>query len=809
MNDLKFAFRRLRKNAGFTTVALLTLALCIGANVAIFAVVDSVLLRRMPVPEPDRLVTTVNSYPKAGVVRAGASLPNYYDRKSLIGSFAKTAAVRSGTVIIGEAGSPTRVPVERVTPDFFATLGVPVWLGRSFTEEELEYSRSGVAILTEPYWRAHFQADPNVIGREMRVDGLKVTVVGVLPKGFRYLSSEAQLYFPLASGADERTVERRHSNGLQVIARLKPGATLGQAQAQVDTLNEHQLANDPYSQLIKDAGYRTYVTPLHADHVQQIRTTLLLLQGGALALLLIGGVNLVNLFLIRAGARSKEFAVRQALGAQRLSVARDLFSETLLVALAGGVAGLVLGFAGIQALTFLGADRLPLGAEISFNARVALVTLGGAALAGLMLGLPMIWLTMHGRLSAALQTESRGGTASRAAQGLRHTLIVGQVALAFMLLTGAGLLGLSLQKVLAESPGFVPDHLLTGQIVLPWNNYRDTPPRLTFIERLLTELRAQPGVKSAGVCTLMPMSQNGDQNATTVEGYVLGPGEALQAHHSAGVAGDYWGATGIPLRAGRLHEEADFRREQRICWVDEDFAKRYWPKGDAIGRRVCNGPVFKAEEAFTVVGVVGRVKHRELGNKSDQGAVYYPYRYYSPPGFYLSVRTSVEPTAFAATLRQVVLRLDPELPVDDLRPMQARIEESLIPRRSPALLAGIFAGVALLLASVGTYGVLAYAISQRTREIGVRMALGALPSQIRAQFLALGARLLMPGLALGALGAWGASRAMRSVLFEVNAMHLGVLALTAMVMILVVLLATFLPSHRGSRVSPTEALRAD
>jgi len=392
---------------------------------------------------------------------------------------------------------------------------------------------------------------------------------------------------------------------------------------------------------------------------------------------------------------------------------------------------------------------------------------------------------------------------------MRSALVVAEVALAFVLLVGAGLLGLSLQRVLAVSPGFQPDHVLTGQLVLPWNNYREPASRLAFLERLLDDLRAQPGVTYAGMNTVMPLGGNADNNATVVEGYVPQPGESIQAHYTSGSLGDYWKAMGVPLREGRLLEAADNHRDQRVCVVDEDFARRYWPKGGALGRRIANNPVFTEEEAHTIVGVVGRVKHQELGDTTAQGAVYYPYRYYAPFGVFLVIRTAMPPEAFALTLQRTVLRLDPELPVDDVRPLQSRIDESLIPRRSPTLLAGIFAAAALLLASIGTYGVLAYAVAQQRREIGVRMALGAQRAQIRGQFLGVGARLLAAGLGLGAFGAWGVGRAMQSVLFEVGAMHAGVLAGTAGVMLIVVLAACWLPARRAARVDPMEALRCE
>ena len=542
MNDLRFAFRQLRKNPGFLAVAVLTLALCVGANVVIFAVVDSVILRPLPFREPDRLVTTVNAYPKAGVPRAGSSLPNFYDRREAIVAFEKTAAIRDGTVIVGELGSPKRVPIERVSPEFFVTLGVLPARGRFFTEDETENARSRVVVLTDAYWGAHFNADPNVIGREMRVDGLNATIIGVLPPKFHYLSGHAQLYFPLASDPEERGVKNRHSNNLQIVARLRPGATFAAAQAQIDALNARQVAEDPYSELIQGAGYRTGIFALHADHVQQIRPTLLLLQSGVLTLFLIGGVNLANLVLIRASARAKEFAVRQALGAGRWHVARISLLETIQLAWAGGVLGLAAGAVGIRMLTVLGIDKLPLGADVALTGRVVLMSFGSSALAGLALALPMMWLNLRGQLALVRQTETRGGTVSFAIQRLRHAFTVGQVALAFMLLAGAALLGRSHQRVLAVSPGFQPDHVLTGQLVLPGNNYREPAQRLAFIERLLGDLRAQPGVTLAGINTSIPLNGNGDNNAVVVEGHVPQPGESIQAHYTAGSAGAYWRA---------------------------------------------------------------------------------------------------------------------------------------------------------------------------------------------------------------------------------------------------------------------------
>jgi predicted permease len=808
--DLPQILRRLARERGFTLTVLLTLALCIGANVAIYAAVDAVLVRALPYPEPERLVTAVNAYPGAGVERAGASLPNYYDRKEHIKAFASTAIWQGGNAIIGEAGSPQRVNRDRVSPEFFATLGVPLARGRTFTEEEMFYKDSSRAILTDEFWRRQFNADPEVLGKTFIVDSLPVTVIGVLPPGFRYLSSKARFFVPLASNAEDRKPDRRHSNNMQLIARLAPDASIAVAQEQINALNAQQIEDDPFSSLLKGAKFRTDVFGLHADTVRDIKPVLLLLQGGVFFLLLIGGVNLVNLLLIRASGRAKELAVRQALGAGAGHIAGEVALETVLLALGGGLLGLALGAVGVQLLATLGTDQLPLGANIVFDTRLALISLGASVLVGLALAVPIIWFSLHSRLASVLHTESRGGTVSRAAHRVRHGFIIAQVALAFVLLSGAGLLGLSLQKLIATSPGFRPEQVLTGNISLPWKGYPENEPRLAFMERLLTELRAQPGVSAVGLITGLPMGGNISNSATSIEGREPVAGETVRAHYMSSAIGEYWQTMGIPLIEGRFLEDADNHREPRVCLVDQDFASRYWPGESPLGRRLAANPNFAAKEAFTIVGVVGSVKQRELAETSAQGAIYFPMKAnYTPNGFSVVIRTAMEPTALAPMLQKVVLGLDPELPVDELKPMQAWIDESMVARRSPALLAMIFAAVALVLAAVGTYGVLAYAVNQRRREIGVRMALGAQPGQVLAQFLGLGAKLLAGGIVLGVLGAWGAGRAMQSQLFGVGAVHPGVLLVAALVMVVVVLLATFLPSHRASRVSPIEALRDD
>jgi predicted permease len=806
--ELSYAVRLLRKTPGFTVTALLTLAVCLGANLTIFAVIDSVLLRPLPFPEPDRLMTIFNTYPKAGVERDGSSLTNYYERRGHIPAFTSLAIYRYGTEIVGEAGSTEREQTMRVSPDFFSTLGLGPVIGRTFTDEETTSETDHVAILSDTFWRQRYNADPNVIGRQVRVNSVPRTVIGVLPSAFRFLSSDTRLFLPLASRAEDRTPLQRHSGGnvTQMIARLKPGATVAQAQSQIDAQNATLEVDDPQAKMIADAGFRSMVVSLHADHVAAIRPTLLLLQAGAIALLLIGAVNLVNLLLIRASGRVKELAVRQALGASRGYVVSEVVVETTLLTLVGGLLGLAVGAGGIHLLRVLGAERLPLGGRIAFDARLALVALVAAIIMGIVFAVPIAWLNLRRHLGNALQSESRGGTSGRAAQILRHSFIVSQIASAFMLLAGAGLLGLSLQRVMAVSPGFQSDHVLTGQILLPWATYPDAA-RLTFVESLMDKTGRMPGVLAAGVVDNVPFSGKTGKSAATVKGHILRPGESVRGHYSYGVSGDYFRAMGFSLRAGRFLTADDSRRSERVCVVDEDFARYYWPNASAIGQQLWDGSeAGKDLEAFTVVGVVGGAKQAGLTEEQAQGAVYYPYVFRIGDSVFVAVRTSLPPESLGLALQKVVRQIDPDIPVNDLRSMDTRIADSLVARRSPALLAGLFSCIALLLTAIGTYGVLSYAVAQRRREIGLRMALGAQPGQIRSQFFYLSLRFLAGGIILGVIGAWLTGQAMQAVLFHVPALNLAILVGAASVMGLVSLAACLLPSQRAARISPMETL---
>ena len=777
-----------------------------------FAVIDAILLRPLPFPHSDRLVAIFNSYPNAGVERDGSSLTNYYERRGNIVGFSSLSIFRYGSEVVGDTGSTQQEKVMRISPDFFTTLGTGPVIGRSFDEAETitPVENHGAVILTDGYWRDRLNSDAHVLGREIRINGVPRKIVGVLGPDFRFLSSEARLFLPLTSRLEQRTPQQRHSGGggTFMIARLKPDVTGAEAQSQVDAHNAAVEKDNPRAAMMAEAGFRSMVVPLHSDHVRSIRPTLLIMQGSALFLLAMGAGNLINLLLIRASSHVKDMAIRRSLGASRRHVVGHVMVETLLLTALGGLLGLLVGAAGIRLLRVLGTDRLPLGARIAFDGGLAATGVAAAVVLGIVIALPIAWFNLRSQLEHALRSESRTSTVNRTAQRLRQGLVVVQLALAFVLLAGATLLGLSVKNVMAVSPGFRADHVLIGQFTLPYGPFPGgSSGRVAVVERLLEAIGQQPGIAAAGTITNVPLSNDNGKTAITPRGYVPRPGESLQGHYLYGVAGDYFSALGIPLREGRFLTSADSHRPERVCVVDEDFARRYWPEGDALGQRVSQGSDSDDARLFTVVGVVGAVKQANLTEPLGQGAVYVPF-HYQDTNVFVVTRTSQRPEAFADSLRHLVRQTDPELAIDDVRPMETRIAESLVARRSPAILAAIVAGVALLLAAIGTYGVLSYTIAQRRHEIGVRLALGAQPQHIRTQFLSLGMRLLAAGIVLGVMGAWAVGKGMAGFVFGVPVLDSGTLLGTALVMTAVSVVACVIPARRASRVDPMIALHA-
>lgn len=796
--------RRLAREPGFSIVAVATLALCLAGNLTILAVLDAVLLRPLPFPEPERLVSVFNTYPRAGVPDDGCSVANYYERRGRIPALASISLYREGASVVGESGATRVEPVIRVSPEFFETLGTPPATGRSFSEDETARGNDHVAIVTPGFWRRYGGGVAPALGRRLRLDGEPVTVVGILPDGFRFLSSEAGLFLPLASSPDDRLSARRHWGSSDMVARLAPGASLDQAQAQVDAQNRRLETASPDGRRMAEAGFRSIVKPLHAYHLAGAERSLLLTQAGAALLLVVGAVNLANLMLVRSGRRAREWAVRRAIGAGARHVVADLVAETLLLSLAGGALALPLAAAGVRLATALGAERLPLGTRIGLDPWLAVAGLGGAVALGAAIGGPVGWLSFRARLASALRAGARGTLGGRGARRVRAAFATAQVALALVLLSGAGLLSLSFRNALAVAPGFRPEGVVSGQVLLPLASHPDGLARLRFAEAIVEELEGEPGVATAGLATNLPLSGRNARSAATVAGRVL---ETPRGRFSYGVGGSYFEAMGFTLREGRFLTAADSRSARRVCVVDEAFARDYWPSGGALGHAVFPGSSEgEPGDGFTIVGVVAPAKQADVTEDGRQGAVYFPFGYWNDGLVYVVARGSLAGPALGAALRGAVRRVDPELPVDDVASMPERIAKSLSGRRSPAFLGGAFAALALLLTGLGTYGLLSYAVSERRREIGVRMALGARPGQVRRQFLGSGLRLLAGGMLLGIPGAWAAGMAMRGLLFGVTGSSLPPLAAAVGAICLLTLAACLVPSERAARTAPTEVL---
>jgi putative ABC transport system permease protein len=815
LQDLRFGLRLLWKDRGFALTAILTLAVCIGANAAIFAVVNSVLLQPLPVPDSGQLVYMYNAYPGAGVVGGSTGVPDYYDRLKETNVFQEQALYNTRGVTLGGESEPQRITAMLGTPSLLRLLQVQPVRGRVFSEEDGEIGKTNKAILTYASWHQWFGGQDSAIGRDVRINGEPYTVVGVLPRGFGFLQPEVKIWLPVAFTAEQKSDDSRHSNNWSYLARLKPGATVEQATQQIDALNARNLDRFPkLKQILINAGFHTVVVPFQAYLVRDIRNTLYLLWGGVVFVLLVGGVNVTNLMLVRSSARMKELATRHALGAGLGRIARQLLTETVLLALCGAALGLGLGYAGVRALASLSLDATPQGTQVAVDATVVLFTFGLALALAILIGLIPILGLRRMNLSQAFREEGRSGTASRSARVARRVLVAAQVAFAFMLLIGAGLLLASFQRVLAVRPGFDPNHVLTGIVSPPASRYKDDAQLIAFWNKLADRVRALPGVQSAGIASNIPLGGGTNDSVILAEGYAMSPGESLISPYNASISPGYLEAMGIPLKRGRFFTASDDERAPKVLIVDERLAKRFWKDQDPVGRRMwkpdsadefTTGPGPKSR-FYTVVGVVGSVRTTGLTEKEPVGFYYFPFAQQVGRGMTLVTRTAGDPSAIVGSIRQQVMAIDPELPFFSVKPMQQRVDESLVSRRTPMMLASLFGGIALFLAAVGIYGVLAFQVAQRRKEIGIRMALGSDGRRIFGLIVTEGLWLLAAGVAIGLAGAFGIRRAMETQLFGVEPMDPAVLAMVTGVLGVVAFLACAVPARRAARIDPLIAL---
>ncbi len=814
LQDFVFGLKILGKQRAFTTAALLTLALCIGANTAIFTVLENVVLRGLPFPDSGRLVSMYNVYPGVGVERGSNGVPDYLDRRKMKNVFSEVALIGYTGYDVGMEGSPQRIDGRYVTPSLFTVLGVRPLLGRTFTEEEAVLGKEKVAILTEGLWKDLFARDRNVIGKDIRLSGTPYRIVGVMPASFGIPGDEARIFTSFAFRPDQTSDKARHSNSWGMVARLKPGVTLAQAQGRIDDLNRRNIEIFPeYKQLLINARFGTKVVGLKDELVRDVRPTLYLLQIAVAVVLLIGCVNLANLMLVRSNVRMKEMAIRYSLGAGRWRIARQLLTESVLLALMGGALGVAVGYGGVRLLASLGAKDLPRGVTVGIDGGALIFTAAIAFVTGIIFGSVPLFHVLRADLNEVFRGNERGGTAGHAAVWVRSALVVSQFALAFVLLIGAGLLTMSFSRLLKVNPGFRAENAATARISLPGVRYGNDAGARNFLAGMLDRAAAIPGVRSAGLTTYLPFSGNNNSSVIEFPSHPLAPGEAPPVPGFNNVSAGYFQSMGIPMLQGRTFSESDGPDAPKVAIIDEFLAKRYFPRGNAVGSKVNRGIQEpgggRKPDECTIVGVASTVKTGDLAEANPVGQIYFSYKQYTPRTVHMVLRTARENPQIFSALRRELQRADAELPLADTKSMPERLTSSLKNRRAAMMLCLIFAGLALMLAAIGIYGVLAYSVSQRTREFGIRVALGAGSRELVGMVVGQGLRMAALGLAVGAAGAFALTRLMTALLFDVKPSDPSLFVAVAVALAVVAGAASMIPSARAVNIPPASALRVE
>src|SRR5688572_1958496 len=819
LQDLRFAVRLLFKDRSFTATVVATLALCLAANIAIFAIVDGVLFKPLPFPEPQQLVRIYNAYPGAGVENADNGVPDYLDRKREVTAFDEIALFRQAGVTISGTGfnEAERIQSMIATPSMFRALQAQPLRGQLFADAHGEVGQERVVVLTHGFWQRVFGGRDDAIGQDVRLGGVPYRVVGVLPAGFVFLNRDIQLFRPAAFTPQEKSDQARHSNNWQMLARLKAEATREQAQSQLNALNAANMERFPqWRDVLTNASFRTDVLDFQTDLIGGRRATLTMLWGGAIFVLLIGAVNVANLVLVRSTSRIRELATRHAMGATFGRLARQSLTESIVLSMAGGVAGIALGWWAIQSTSFFGIDQLPSGSLVTLDLRVIGFTGLLVASVGVAVGMIPVVAMRRANMAQVIREEGRSGTQGRGPRLMRRVLVTSQVAFALMLLIGAAVLLASFERVLNINPGFTAENLLIGTVSLPASRYAGDAVVLSTTDRLLERVRSLPGVAGAGVTTTLPFSGNYSDSVILAEGYQMQPGESLISPGQVSVSPGYFEAMHARLLAGRFFTEQDTERSQRVLIIDEELARRFWPDGDALGKRmymptnIDNLMAKPAEDQMmTVVGIIEPMRLRGLVESAGErrvGNYFWPVKQRPASVFGMAIRTAQAPELLIASVRRVINGIDPELPFFGVMTMEDQLSRSLIDRRTPMLLATGFAVVALLLAAIGIYGVLAYQVSQRRREIGIRMALGAASGSIFSLVLREGGLMVGLGAMMGLVGASLLRQTLQSQLYETGAMDPTIVAAVAAVLIAVAFIACVLPARRAAKTDPLIAL---
>ncbi|HYC32945.1 MAG TPA: ABC transporter permease [Gemmatimonadales bacterium] len=808
IQDIRYSLRRLAKSPTFSAIVVLTLALGIGANTAIFSAVNAILLRPLPYGEPGRLVTIQHIYPSLDL-DAPVSAPGFRDYQER-GKVFSSMAVETGWAanLTGE-GEPLRIQGARVTGRFFGTLQVPALHGRTIQPGEDSEGREHVVVLSHALWQRLFAGDPAVVGRTLRLNGESYQVIGVMPREFRdFFNRNVELWAPVVFRPDQLTDENRTSEYLNLTARLRDGVTPADADAQMRSLAEQlkQQYPDNYA-----PSWTLGVKALSDEATGNIRPALLVLLGAVGFVLLIACANVANLLLSRAAARGKEIAIRSALGASRDRLVRQLLTESAILSLAGGLVGLLLAYWGVRSLVAINAGNLPRADEIRVDAVVALFTLGVSLVAGFLFGLAPALHAARPDLQGTLKEGGRGATGDRGSHAVRRMLVVAQTALALTLLTGAGLLIKSFARLSGVDPGFRPEKLLTFNLALPPARYPEDSQQVALFDQALPALEAVPGVQSVGATSVMPFGGNWSTGSFEIEGYQTPENQPGPWGDIRIVSPRFFETLGIPLVRGRLLSDDDRDGTPLVAVIDEEFVRRYWPKDDPIGKRFTFGPPdgvtdTTQNEWITVVGVVGHAAHEGL-DAEKRLQLYLSYRQSAVPFMAVAVRTAGNPERSVNALRAAVLSVDPELPLSNVRTMDELIEQSVGQRKLSMMLLSLFSGIALVLASIGIYGVMSYSVTQRARELGVRIALGANRADVLRLVLRQGMSLALVGIAIGVAAALLLTRVIESQLFGVQASDPTTFLSVALLLGGTALAANLVPAVRAMRVDPAVVLR--
>jgi putative ABC transport system permease protein len=803
--DLRFAIRTLRRNAGFTAVVLLTLALGIGANAAIFSVVNAVVIRSLPFPNGDRLVVVWGNLHRPGVEEIPASAGEYLDYRDGGRLFDEIAAYDATGFNLTGAGEPERVDGAVVSASFFTTLGVVPEIGRTFRGEDERPGRNDVAVISHVLWTRRFGGDRAVVGRTVSIDGRAVDIVGVLRRGFRFPGETIELWMPIRLDAEALSADNRGSHGFTVVARMRRGVTIEQAS---NDLNRVAAAFIPRFPSNYRAGFSTVVRRLQDEIVGDTSRALFVLFGAVGLVLLIACANVANLLLARAASRRKEIALRTALGATQARLVRQLLIESVIVALAGGALGLGLASWGVDALVSAAPDSIPRLREVGVDTQVAAFTALVSVGTGLLFGLVPAVKASRLQLNNALK---EGGRAAAADGVGGRVLVVLEIALSIVLLVAAGLLIRSFARLQDVQPGFAADHLLTLRVSLPASRYSTFEKGNAFFDDLFMRLRAGSGISGAAAINSLPFSGVGGSRSFQIEGRAVSRPEDSTEEQLRIVTDGYFRVMGIPIANGREFGPDDSMRVRRVAVVNDAFARRHFPAGDALGKRVA----FERDVPFwyEIVGIAGNIKHRGL-DAADRPELYVPYRQplfatWTVRPMYVVVRTDGDPLDAVSTVRREAAHVDPVQPISDVRTMAERIDRSLTGRRFNATLLALFAALALTLAAVGIYGLVAYSVTERTHEIGVRLALGATRGDVVAMVLRQGMRMAVLGAAIGIVAARGATRLIAGLLFGVSPADPATFTAIPLLLLAVALAACYVPARRATRVDPMLALRAE